>query len=70
MSEKDREIIKEKSDIFNKIAANFDVGLGKTTSKAERAEKGLSSGCLTYGEIEFDSFAEVFIQVKNQFQCF
>jgi hypothetical protein len=50
----------EAKDIFMDITRGFTTEVGKAISKKEREELSLKQTTLTYGEITFDSFGNVF----------
>jgi len=52
--------IDRRNELFNIVAAEFSIDLGKAESRRERSEKGFKEISLTYGEIEFKSFFQAF----------
>lgn len=52
--------IEVKEAVFNLVAADFSCDLGKSESHRERRERDLKDINLTYGELEFKSFCQVF----------
>lgn len=50
------------------IARDFACSVGKTESRRERNEKGLKEINLTYGEIEFKSFFQVFKWIQKEWK--
>ena len=61
---------KARDEVFQTITREFSCTLGKTTSKAERFEKGLNSGSLTYGEVEYLSLVDIFDVIKQDGDSF
>jgi len=54
------EEVERRSELFNVVAKDFSCQVGKTESRRERNERGLKDINLTYGEIEFKTFFQVF----------
>lgn len=60
--------IERRSELFDVIARDFSCAVGKTESRRERNEKGLKEINLTYGEIEFKSFFQVFKWIQKEWK--
>ena len=56
----------QKYKIFQQITNEYSADYSKDISKKERDELSLNSISLTYGEIEFISFGEIFEIIKTQ----
>jgi len=64
MPQQDKNLIDKKHSLFNKIVQEIPIHLAKEHSKKERVLKEMSSNSLTYGEIDFHSFAEIFYMLN------
>ena len=57
--------VERRTELFNIVARDFSTQVGKTESRRERNEKNLREIHLTYGEIEFKSFFQVFKWIQS-----
>mmetsp|Transcript_37334 Transcript_37334/g.45526 ORF Transcript_37334/g.45526 Transcript_37334/m.45526 type:complete len:145 (-) Transcript_37334:577-1011(-) len=64
-TEQDHAEVDAKTQLFDSLAAEFTCELGKAESRRERNEKGFKEISLTYGEIEFKSFYQVFKWIQT-----
>lgn len=68
LTEPQREILLRKQAIYSQLVSKFPLDLGKNASKAEREALGLNKeSSLTYGEIEFFSFGEIFYTIETRY---
>ena len=71
LTEQNKKDIQIKSKMFHLISREFSCDLGKIESKKDRAEMGcIKENNLTYGEIDFTSFAECFCFIQNRYGAF
>lgn len=61
-------ILQRKAQIFDAITENFPIAMGKQASKQDRQSVDLQRDpSLTYGEIEFQSFAEILLTIQARY---
>ena len=65
LTEEDNAQIDALNEVFKRLTQEFSCELGKQESRRERQEKGIESTNLTYGEIEFKSFCQVFKWIQK-----
>lgn len=60
--------LQRKLHIYEELTKNYPIEILKQSSRDERNRLGLSrESSLTYGEIEFKSFGEIFFTIKNRY---
>ena len=64
------EIIRRKQEVFDRLTKDIPTELGNEVSKKDRDEMQANQMTLTYGEISFYSFAEIFETVKDRYGGF
>eukprot|EP00359_Climacostomum_virens_P001500 CAMPEP_0204898926 /NCGR_PEP_ID=MMETSP1397-20131031/1557_1 /ASSEMBLY_ACC=CAM_ASM_000891 /TAXON_ID=49980 /ORGANISM="Climacostomum Climacostomum virens, Strain Stock W-24" /LENGTH=243 /DNA_ID=CAMNT_0052066817 /DNA_START=2917 /DNA_END=3648 /DNA_ORIENTATION=+ len=66
LSAEQQAAIARKNRVFQELVADFPVSLGKEVSKDERDTMSCEDHTLTYGELDFISFAETFEVIKRE----
>ena len=56
--------------VFQQVTQNYTVEMGQKASRAERSEKNIDAKDMTYGEIEYKSFSQVFKWVQKKHNVF
>ena len=68
LSEETHAQIEKRNQVFDNIAKDFTYTMGNLKARDETKQKGWTNLSLTYGEIEFKSFYQIFRWIQQTFK--